>query len=60
MEDTYEISVEQDVTPGDYDLAVGLYDPETLVRLDAYDGEGNRLADDSANLVKVRVSAPDG
>jgi hypothetical protein len=58
LEDTYEIFVGHAVPPGDYNLAVGFYDPETLVRLDAFDGEGNRLADDSAIVVKVRVSAP--
>ncbi len=58
MEDTYEIFVGHDVPPEDYNLAVGFYDPETLIRLDAYDGDGNRLSDDSAILVKIRVSAP--
>ncbi len=45
VSDAVTLSLEG-VPEGDYRLAVGLYDPETLERLAAIDAEGNRLPDD--------------
>jgi len=45
------------VPEGDYRLAVGLYDPETLERLAAVDAEGNRLPDDRLILPEP-ISVP--
>jgi len=45
VSDVVTLSLEG-VPEGDYRLAVGLYDPETLERLAAIDAEGNRLPDD--------------
>jgi hypothetical protein len=46
FEDTYTLTIPDDVPPGEYQIALGLYDPETLIRLSAQ-GEGveseNRL-----------------
>lgn len=44
VSDPVEVSLEG-VPPGEYDLAVGWYDPETGERLEARDAQGNPLPD---------------
>jgi hypothetical protein len=50
--DRHTIQLSGPVT-GPARLQVGLYDPATLVRLPAYDGQGQRLADDAIPLAEV-------
>jgi hypothetical protein len=45
VSDIVQLSTE-DVAPGRYDLAIGWYDPDTEVRLQAMDGDGAPLPDD--------------
>jgi hypothetical protein len=46
IEDSYEILLGDDLAPGEYELAVGMYDAETMERLAVHDASGERLADD--------------
>jgi hypothetical protein len=56
IEDAYYLALDESLPPGEYELSVGMYDFETLVRIPAFDSTGNRLLDDriivgSVNLV---------
>jgi hypothetical protein len=55
IEDSYEILLDDDVAPGAYELWVGMYDLETMERLDVYDATGKRLADGRIPVGSVRV-----
>jgi hypothetical protein len=44
--DRYDVPVNEDAPPGQYHLAVGLYDLATLQRLPAFDSTGRRLDGD--------------
>ncbi len=46
IEDSYEILLGSDLPRGEYELAVGMYDPETMERLAVYDAAGQRLPGD--------------
>jgi len=48
--DAHAIEVAADAPPGTYRLAVGLYDPVTMDRLTAMDGQGARWPDDRIEL----------
>ncbi len=61
MEDNYEIVLDADLSPGKYELSVGMYDVENMERLPAHDSTGSRLPDDRIVLGWVTVEAnPDG
>ena len=45
IEDEHLIPLDKDVAPGEYRLAIGLYEPDTLTRLRATDAEGVPLGD---------------
>lgn len=53
--DDYALVVPPDAPPGRYALAVGLYDPATMVRLPLFDETGQRLADDGLLIEGIRV-----
>jgi hypothetical protein len=53
VEDRVVLSLEG-VSPGEYRLAVGLYDPGTGERLPAYSAGGGRYPDDAVPLTAVR------
>ena len=55
IEDPYELQIPSDAATGQYALHAGMYDPQTLERLPALDGEGNPAPDDSLHLATVRV-----
>ncbi len=42
-----------DLTPGNYTLAVGIYDPDTLARLPAADADGQPVADGTIRLTRL-------
>jgi len=46
IEDSYDILLDGDLPPGDYELSVGMYDIETMERLPAYDAAGERQPED--------------
>jgi hypothetical protein len=57
--DRYVVPVDEHVPPGQYRLAVGLYDLATLQRLPAFDDAGSRQDDDRALLdATVTVERP--
>jgi hypothetical protein len=55
IEDSYEILLDDGVVPGEYELWVGMYDLETMERLDVYDVTGERLAGGRIPVGSVRV-----
>jgi hypothetical protein len=58
VEDEHLIPLEMDVPPGDYHVAVGLYQVDTLRRLEATDSAGVSLGDRILLPVTVEVPAP--
>ena len=55
IEDRYRLRVPWDAQPGEYPLEVGMYDPETGVRLAATDAAGGPAGDRILLPAKVRV-----
>jgi hypothetical protein len=53
--DEYEIVVDAMAPVGEYQIEVGMYDLETMVRLPAFDEQGNPLPGDRILLATVRV-----
>ena len=53
--DTYVIGIHPDVPPGTYPLEIGMYRPETGVRLAVIDAAGQPLPDDRILLPRVTV-----
>jgi len=58
VEDEHLISLEMDAPPGGYQLAVGLYEVDTLRRLEATDSAGVSLGDRILLPVAVEILAP--
>ncbi len=55
VSDEYEIVVDATAPAGEYQIEVGMYDLETMLRLPASDEQGNPLPSDRILLSKVRV-----
>lgn len=55
IEDGHAIPIPPGTPYDTYSLSVGMYDPETLVRLPAFDADGNRLPDDRIPLTTIRL-----
>lgn len=55
IEDPYDVRIPPATSFGDYVLSAGMYEPETLERLPAFDAAGERLAEDRAVLATVQV-----
>ena len=53
--DEYEIVVDAAAPAGEYQIEVGMYDLETMLRLPAFDEQGTPLPSDRILLGKVRV-----
>jgi hypothetical protein len=53
--DRYYVPVSPDIPPGEYRLAVGLYDPHTGERLATFGSDGEPLAQDDIPLGRVEV-----
>jgi hypothetical protein len=60
IEDSYEIQLGNDLSPGEYQLSLGMYDPESMQRLPVYDMTGRPLTRESVVLTSLRVEAEDG
>jgi hypothetical protein len=58
IEDSYEILLDGDLAPGEYELSVGMYDAETMERLTVYDTTGKRLPDARITVGSLRVEMP--
>ena len=52
--DVYDVPV--DAPAGIYSLIVGMYDPNTLIRLPVTDSNGNRLSDDQIVLTQITIA----
>jgi hypothetical protein len=59
VEDSYEILLDGDLAPGEYELSVGMYDAETMERLAVYDTTGKRLPDARITVGSLRVEMPE-
>jgi hypothetical protein len=55
VRDEYEIVVDATAPAGEYQIEVGMYDLETMLRLPAFDEHGNPLPGDRILLSEVRV-----
>jgi len=58
IEDSCEISLGDDLPPGDYELSVGMYDAASMERLPVRDLASERLLDGRITLGSVRIVAP--
>jgi hypothetical protein len=56
VRDEFRIVIPPDAPSGDYQLKVGFYLLETMVRLPAVDASGLPVPDDAAPLARVRVA----
>ena len=56
IEDPYRIPLPPDAPAGRYRIEIGMYDPQTLQRLPAYDASGQRLPEDRILLGEIEVS----
>ena len=57
IEDPYYLALDESLPPGKYELAVGMYDFETLERIPVFDSSGNRMADDRIVVGTVNLVA---
>ncbi len=55
LEDFYYLLLDESLPPGEYELSLGLYDSETIVRIPAYDASGVRLPEDRIVVGKVTL-----
>ena len=54
--DTYDIPIPANAPRGAFLLAAGMYDPQTMQRLNAYDSNGNALEENRVPLMDVTVT----
>ena len=52
--DVYDVII--DAPPANYSIVVGMYDPNTLVRLPAIDSSNKRLLDDQISLTQITIA----
>ncbi len=55
VSDEYEIVVDKTAPAGEYQIEVGMYDLATMLRLPAFDEQGNPLTSDRIPLSQVRM-----
>jgi len=60
IEDSYEIFVGPEVPVGEYELSIGMYDPETMTRLPVYDANGYRVSQDRIVVGDLWIGSPGG
>jgi hypothetical protein len=58
LADEHLVPVEIDVEPGTYRLAIGLYESDTLRRLEAKGPQGNRLGDQIVLQTPLEIASP--
>jgi 4-amino-4-deoxy-L-arabinose transferase-like glycosyltransferase len=58
IEDGHEVFLDDSTPPGEYGLSVGMYEPETMKRVPAYAGSGERLPEDRIVLRSVLIQIP--
>ena len=57
LEDSYWVTLDDDLASGNYELSVGMYDAETMERLPAYDADGQRWVNDRIVLDSIHLRA---
>jgi hypothetical protein len=57
MEDNYEVSLDKDFPAGEYELSLGMYDPESMKRLPAYGPTGERVTNDRVIITSIQVKS---
>jgi hypothetical protein len=55
LEDVFYIVTPEDFSPGKYELSIGMYDSETIVRLPIFDTDGYQLEGDRIVIGHVSV-----
>jgi hypothetical protein len=55
LEDVFYIVTPEDLSPGKYELSIGMYDSETIVRLPIFDTDGYQLEGDRIVIGHVSV-----
>jgi len=55
IEDSYDIALDEDLPPGEYELSMGMYDIETMERVPTYGPAGERLPEDRIVVGTLRV-----
>lgn len=56
IEDRYTIKLDQDAEPGQYELSIGMYDPQTMERLPVYTSAGERVLNDRIVIGTITVA----
>jgi len=57
VEDSYEVVLGADLSPGEYELSVGMYDADSMERVPVYAVNGRRVPDDRIRLGRVTIRA---
>jgi hypothetical protein len=60
IEDSYKIFVDPGVPVGEYELSMGMYDSETMLRLPVHDANGDRVSDDRIVVGDLWIGNPGG
>jgi hypothetical protein len=58
IEDSYEIFIDEEVQPGEYELSIGMYDPDTMDRLPVTNAEGEMVPDGRIVIEMITVEQP--
>lgn len=58
LEDSYQITLDDSLASGEYELSVGMYSVDSMKRLPAYDRRGKRWKNARIVLGSLRVEAP--
>ena len=58
MEDPYHLALDKTLPLGEYQLTVGMYDTETMVRIPAFDSVGDRLPADRIVICTITLVTP--
>lgn len=55
IEDSYAIHLDDSVAPGEYELSIGMYDPESMERLPAYNSAGEYVTNGRIVLGTITI-----
>ena len=58
IEDSYEVFIDEGVQPGEYELSIGMYDPDTMDRLPVTNAEGEMVPDGRIVIEMITVEQP--
>lgn len=55
VDETYTLTIPEGTPPGEYTLYTGVYDPKTVIRLQAFDPQGQQYLNDMVPLLTIAV-----